>query len=49
MRDAMKERNLPYEWVVYPEEGHGFGKDANRLDYFRRMEAFLAKHLGPGR
>lgn len=49
MRDAMRERNLPYEWVVYPEEGHGFMKESNRTDYFRRMEAFLAKHLGPAR
>jgi len=49
MRDAMKARDLPFEWVVYPEEGHGFIKESNRTDFYRRMEAFLARHLGPGR
>jgi dipeptidyl aminopeptidase/acylaminoacyl peptidase len=49
MRDAMQERGLPYEWVVYPEEGHGFMKESNRTDYLKRIESFLLKHLGPGR
>jgi dipeptidyl aminopeptidase/acylaminoacyl peptidase len=49
MREALRTHNVPFEWVVYPEEGHGFLKESNRLDYFKRVEAFLAKHLGPGR
>jgi dipeptidyl aminopeptidase/acylaminoacyl peptidase len=49
MRDAMKDKELPFEWVVYPEEGHGFLKESNRSDYFRRMESFLARHIGTAR
>lgn len=45
MRDALKQRGKPVEWVVYPEEGHGFFFDQNRFDYYRKVEAFLAKHL----
>jgi dienelactone hydrolase len=33
------------EWVFYGDEGHGWLKEANRYDWARRMETFLAKHL----
>ena len=33
-------------FVVYPDEGHGFGRAENNLDFFGRVEEFLAKHLG---
>jgi dipeptidyl aminopeptidase/acylaminoacyl peptidase len=47
MRDALKAAGKPYEWVVYNGEGHGFLKPENRLDYYLKMEAFLAKHNPP--
>jgi dipeptidyl aminopeptidase/acylaminoacyl peptidase len=47
MEDAFKAAGTPPEWVSYPEEGHGFYKRENRLDFARRVEAFLAKHLQP--
>lgn len=47
MRDALKAANKPYEWLVFPEEGHGFMKESNRIAQFKAMEAFLAKHIGP--
>ena len=31
--------------VVYTAEGHGFNQRENRIDYFKRIEAFLGKHL----
>jgi dipeptidyl aminopeptidase/acylaminoacyl peptidase len=43
---AMRERNLPVTYVVYADEGHGFKRPANNLDFFGRLEEFLAKHLG---
>jgi dipeptidyl aminopeptidase/acylaminoacyl peptidase len=46
MRDGLKSLGKPFEWVVYPEEGHGFMKEENRADYLRHIESFLAKHLG---
>lgn len=48
MRDALKAAGKEYEWVVYPEEGHGFTKPENKVDRFKKIEAFLAKHLGIG-
>jgi dipeptidyl aminopeptidase/acylaminoacyl peptidase len=46
MRDALRSRNVPVEWVVYGEEGHGFLLEANRFDFYGRVGAFLDKHLG---
>jgi len=33
-------------YVVYPDEGHGFARSENNLDFYGRVEEFLAKHLG---
>ena len=37
----------PVEYGEYPDEGHGFVKADNRLDFFRKAEAFLEKYLNP--
>jgi len=47
LRDALRAAGKEPEWVVYPDEGHGWFKLENRLDFAHRMEAFLALHLGP--
>ncbi|MBT4594852.1 S9 family peptidase [bacterium] len=44
--EAMKAKNLPYEYVLFPDEGHGFAKPENRLKFFAIAERFLAKSLG---
>ena len=33
-------------YVVYPDEGHGFARPENRIDFQGREEKFLADHLG---
>jgi dipeptidyl aminopeptidase/acylaminoacyl peptidase len=33
-------------YVVYPDEGHGFARPENRIDFNARAEAFLADCLG---
>ncbi len=33
-------------YVVYTDEGHGFARPPNRLDFSAREEKFLADHLG---
>jgi hypothetical protein len=33
-------------YVLYPDEGHGFVRPENRIDFFVRAEAFLGQHLG---
>ncbi len=45
MRDALKSAGKEFEWLVYPEEGHGFMKPENRIDRYRKIEAFLNKNL----
>ena len=35
------------EYVVYPEEGHGFQKLPHRLDLGERVVAFIETHLLP--
>lgn len=37
---------IPVEYVLYPDEGHGFQRPANRIDFNGRTEEFLAEHLG---
>ncbi|GBC77525.1 Dipeptidyl aminopeptidase BIII [bacterium HR08] len=43
---TLRARNVPVTYVVYPDEGHGFARPENRLDFFGRAEEFLAKYLG---
>ena len=33
-------------YVLYPDEGHGFARPENRIDFNARAEAFLADCLG---
>ena len=44
--EAMKAKNIPVTYVLYPDEGHGFAKPENNLSFFAVTEIFLAKHLG---
>jgi dipeptidyl aminopeptidase/acylaminoacyl peptidase len=43
---VLKDLGVPYEVVIYPDEGHSFLKPANRLDAMRRRTRFLLTHLG---
>lgn len=43
---AMRAHRLPVEYVVYKDEGHGFARPQNRLDFYGRAEQFLARHVG---
>jgi dipeptidyl aminopeptidase/acylaminoacyl peptidase len=43
--DRMREHDAEVELVVYPGEGHGFRQEANQIDEYRRIEAFLALHI----
>jgi dipeptidyl aminopeptidase/acylaminoacyl peptidase len=45
MRAALDRYGKSYEWVMYPDEGHGFNDDKNRFDFWRRVDAFLKKYL----
>ncbi len=43
---AMREAGLPVEYILAPDEGHGFSQRVNRIAMFARTEQFLAEHLG---
>jgi dipeptidyl aminopeptidase/acylaminoacyl peptidase len=45
LRSAMQAAGLEPEWVVYSGEAHGWRRPENQLDFARRLEAFLARHL----
>ncbi len=43
---AMRAHGLPVEYLVFPDEGHGFARPENNFKFFAAAEAFLAEHLG---
>lgn len=43
---AMRKAGKPVEYVVFPDEGHGFARPENNLYFIARTELFLKKHLG---
>lgn len=43
---ALRERGFPIEYLVAPDEGHGFARPVNNLAMIAASEKFLAKHLG---
>lgn len=46
MRNALVDAgNKQVEWVEYEREGHGFMLTKNQVDFWSRVERFLAKHL----
>ena len=42
----LRARNVPVELLVYPDEGHGLVKLANKLDAYPKIADFLDRHLG---
>ena len=43
---ALAEAGIDYEYMLFPDEGHGFAKPENRLKFYAAAERFLAKYLG---
>ena len=43
---ALRQRGIDHEYLLFPDEGHGFAKPENRLRFYAAAEAFLARHLG---
>jgi hypothetical protein len=42
---ALRDRNFPVEYILAPDEGHGFARPVNNSAMFMAIEKFLAKHL----
>ena len=43
---ALRDRGFPVEYIVAPDEGHGFARPVNNMAMLASAEKFLAKHLG---
>ena len=43
---ALRERNYPVEYLLAPDEGHGYARPVNNMAVLAAAERFLAKHLG---
>jgi dipeptidyl aminopeptidase/acylaminoacyl peptidase len=44
---ALKKRGVEVEYMVKNDEGHGFANENNRIDFYKAMDNFFAKHLAP--
>lgn len=44
--DAMAAKGLPYEYLLFTDEGHGLVRPENRERFYAAAESFLATHLG---
>jgi dipeptidyl aminopeptidase/acylaminoacyl peptidase len=42
---ALRDRNFPVEYIVAPDEGHGFARPVNNMAMYAAIEKFLSKHL----
>jgi|CXWL01.1.fsa_nt_gi dipeptidyl aminopeptidase/acylaminoacyl peptidase len=43
---ALRDRGFPVEYLMAPDEGHGFQRPVNNMALWAASEAFFAKHLG---
>ena len=42
---ALRDRGYPVEYLLAPDEGHGFARPVNNMALYMTAEKFLAKHL----
>jgi dipeptidyl aminopeptidase/acylaminoacyl peptidase len=43
---ALRDKGVDHEYLLFPDEGHGFARPENRLKFYAAAERFLARHLG---
>jgi dipeptidyl aminopeptidase/acylaminoacyl peptidase len=41
----VRANNVPVDYVLFPDEGHGFRKKANQITAYRRILEFLDRHV----
>jgi acetyl esterase/lipase len=46
---ALAANDVPHEYLLFPDEGHGIVRPANRDAYYAAVERFLATHLAQER
>ena len=43
---ALRDRGFPVEYILAPDEGHGFARPVNNMALYMASEKFLSEHLG---
>ncbi len=43
---ALRDRGFPVEYILAPDEGHGFARPVNNMALWAASEKFFGKHLG---
>lgn len=43
---VMEQKGIDHNYMLFPDEGHGFAKPENRFKFYAAAERFLALHLG---
>jgi dipeptidyl aminopeptidase/acylaminoacyl peptidase len=43
---ALTKAGIEHEYMLFPDEGHGFAKPENRMKFYAAAEKFLARYLG---
>lgn len=43
---AVRKAGKEVQYIVFPDEGHGFARPENRMKFYAAAESFLAKYLG---
>jgi len=43
---ALADAGIEHEYMLFPDEGHGFAKPENRIKFYTAAERFLARYLG---
>lgn len=46
MQKALERAGVPVETLIYPDEGHGFYKEAHQLAFYRQLLSFLDENIG---
>ena len=44
--EVLGKRGVEVEYVLFPDEGHGWRKESNRILSTTKMAQFLSQHLG---
>ncbi len=43
--EALRQRKIPYDYHLFPGEGHGWRKQETIIQYYKAMSAFLEKYI----
>ena len=43
---ALRGKGKEVDYLLFPDEGHGFAKPENRMAFYAEAEQFLARHVG---